>query len=52
MAVLKYARNEYVIKGPKKNEVAIQLLDAEWVSKGKQNAKRKGDHNTDYTIRV
>ena len=25
--------------------MAVLLLDAEWVNKGKQNAKRKGGHN-------
>ena len=36
-------RERVSTKRSKENEVAVQLLDAE----GKQNAKRKGDHNTD-----
>ena len=32
-------------KRSKVNEVVVLLLDSEWVNKGKQNAKRKGDHN-------
>ena len=38
-------RERVSTKRSKENEVAVLLLDAEWVNKGKKNAKRKGGHN-------